>query len=88
MDSFELNKILGAVLATCLVVLVTSFAAGAIFTPHMPEKPGFEIAVKEAAQGGGKEAAPRRPSRSRSCCRPPRLRRARRGQKMRRLPYL
>jgi cytochrome c len=45
MDSFELNKILGAILATCLVVLVTSFAAGAIFSPVMPEKPGYEIAV-------------------------------------------
>ena len=58
MDSFELNKILGAVLGTCLVLLVTSFAAGAIFSPAMPEKPGYEIAVKEEAQGGGKEAAP------------------------------
>jgi cytochrome c len=57
MDSFELNKILGAILGTCLVVLVTSFAANAIFAPHMPEKPGFEIAVKEAAPGGAKEAA-------------------------------
>jgi len=57
MDSFELNKIMGAVLATCLVLLATSFAAGAIFAPVMPEKPGFEIAVKEEAPGG-KEAAP------------------------------
>jgi cytochrome c len=56
MDSFELNKILGAVLAACLVVLVTSFSANAIFAPKMPEKPGFEIAVKEA-EGAGKEAA-------------------------------
>src|SRR6201991_3012228 len=62
MDSFELNKILGAVLATCLVVLVTSFAAGAIFTPVMPEKPGFEIAVKADTQGGGKDAAPAAPA--------------------------
>ena len=58
MDSFELNKILGAILGTCLVLLVTSFTAGAVFTPKMPEKPGCEIAVKEAAPGGGKEAAP------------------------------
>jgi len=57
MDSFELNKIIGAVLATCILVLVTSFAANAIFAPHMPEKPGFEIAVKEVASGGAKEAA-------------------------------
>jgi cytochrome c len=58
MDSFELNKILGAVLGTCLVLLVSSFAAGAIFAPKMPEKPGFEIAVKEGAEGGSKDAAP------------------------------
>jgi cytochrome c len=57
MDSFELNKILGAILGTCLVLLVTSFTAGAIFAPVMPEKPGFEIAVKEAPEAGGKEAA-------------------------------
>jgi len=57
MDSFELNKILGAILATCLVLLVTSFSAGAIFSPVMPEKPGYEIAVKEEAHGGAKEAA-------------------------------
>jgi cytochrome c len=55
MDSFELNKILGAVFATCIILLVTSFTASALFTPKMPEKPGFEIAVKES--GGGKEAA-------------------------------
>ena len=57
MDSFELNKILGAILATCILVLVTSFAAHAIFAPVMPAKPGFEIAVKEEAHGGAKEAA-------------------------------
>ena len=57
MDSFELNKIMGAVLATCLLLLVTNFAANAVFTPHMPKTPGFEIAVKEAAPAGGKEAA-------------------------------
>jgi cytochrome c len=57
MDSFELNKILGAILGTCLVLLVMSFTAGAIFAPVMPEKPGFEIAVKEEAHSGGKEAA-------------------------------
>ena len=58
MDSFELNKILGAILGTCLVLLVTSFTAGAIFTPAMPQKPAFEIAVKEEAPSGAKEAAP------------------------------
>jgi cytochrome c len=63
MDSFELNKIIGALLGTCILLLVTSFAAGAIFSPKMPEKPGFEIAVKEEAHGGGpaEPAAPAEP---------------------------
>src|SRR5438132_141530 len=57
MDSFELNKILGAILGTCILVLVTSFAAGAVFTPKPLEKPGFEIAVKEESHGGAAAAA-------------------------------
>jgi cytochrome c len=57
MDSFELNKVIGAILGTCIVLLVTSFAAGAIFAPVMPAKPGYAIAVKEEAAAGGKEAA-------------------------------
>src|ERR1700686_4494027 len=61
MDSFELNKVLGAILGTCLVLLVTNFTAGALFAPVMPEKPGYEIAVKEEAHGGRKEAAPAPP---------------------------
>ncbi len=61
MDSFELNKILGAILGTCLVLLVTSFTANALFAPVNPEKPGFAIAAKEAG-GGAKEAAAPAPS--------------------------
>jgi cytochrome c len=57
MDSFELNKILGAVLGSCLLLLVTSFTAGALFAPKLPEKPGFEIAVKAEPEGGAKEGA-------------------------------
>src|ERR1700737_1125453 len=58
MDSFELNKVLGAILGPCLGLLVTSFTAGAIFAPVMPEKPGYEIVAKEAPEAGAKEAAP------------------------------
>src|SRR3981081_349848 len=58
MDSFELNKIIGAVLATCLVLLVLNFSAQAIFSPGKQEKPGYDIAVKEEpAEGAPKEAA-------------------------------
>jgi cytochrome c len=57
MDSFELNKVIGAVLATCLILLITSFTAGALFAPVMPEKPGYEITVKVEGESHGKEAA-------------------------------
>src|SRR5262245_5064966 len=52
MDSFELNKIMGAILATCLGVLSLNIAAGAVFTPGKMEKPGYVIAVPDAPAGG------------------------------------
>jgi len=52
MDSFELNKVLGAVLGTCLALLSLNIAAGAIFSSHPPAKPGYEIAVPEQAPTG------------------------------------
>lgn len=55
MDSFELNKILGAILGTCLIILFINIAAGAIFAPKNPAKPGYEIAVPK---GGGEQAKP------------------------------
>ena len=57
MDSFELNKIMGAVLGTCLVLLATNMAANAIFAPKKLEKPGFEIAVKETDGAAGPAAS-------------------------------
>ena len=63
MDSFELNKILGAVLGSCLVLLSLNITANAIFAPHKPAKPGYDIAVQEAAPAGkpGAPAAPEEP---------------------------
>lgn len=59
MNSFELNKILGALLGTCLVLVAMRIAAGAIFTPATPAKPGYEVAVKEEQpQAGAAPAAP------------------------------
>ncbi len=52
MDSFELNKVMGAVLGTCLALLSLNIAAGAIFATHNPEKPGFEITAKEQDSHG------------------------------------
>jgi cytochrome c len=56
MNSFELNKILGAILGTCLGVLSINIAAGAIFAPVKPAKPGYDIAVPETKPGGAAPA--------------------------------
>ena len=41
MDSWEWNKIAGAVLGTLIFVLVVKFAAEAIFATPPPAKPGY-----------------------------------------------
>ena len=41
MDSYEINKILGALLFTCLCLLSLNIAAEAVFHPVKPTKPGF-----------------------------------------------
>ena len=63
LDSFEVNKILGAFLGTCLALQAVHLMAGAVFAPGIPEKPGYEIAVTETpATGAGEPAkAPEEP---------------------------
>jgi cytochrome c len=51
MDGFELNKIMGAVLGTCLFVLSLSIVSGGIFASHAPHKAGYEIAAKDDKAG-------------------------------------
>lgn len=51
MNSFELNKILGAVLGTCLILLALNIGADAIFTTEKPEKPGYNIVVAKVDSG-------------------------------------
>lgn len=55
MNSFELNKVLGALLGCVLITLALNIGAGALFAPEKPAKPGYAIAVKE---GGGEKAGP------------------------------
>ena len=57
MNSFELNKVLGAILGTSLIVLALNIGAGAIFAPEKPVKPGYDIAVKDHTEGGAATAA-------------------------------
>jgi len=58
MNSFEINKILGALLGTCLVLVVVHIASGAIFEPPPPAKPGYVIAVTEEQPQSAAAAAP------------------------------
>jgi len=58
MDSFEINKVLGALLGTCLVLLAVHIASGAILNPPTPAKPGYDIAVPKQPEGGGAVQAP------------------------------
>ena len=61
MNSFELNKVLGAILATCLIVLALNIGAGAIFAPEKPAKPGYMIAVKTSGAEKPVAKAPEEP---------------------------
>jgi cytochrome c len=59
-DSFEWNKIAGWVLAAFLVVMGITTATGTIFSPHKPEKPGYDVCSNnecEAAADAGSSAA-------------------------------
>jgi cytochrome c len=56
MDSFELNKVLGALLGTCLFLVSLNIATGALFAPSKMAKPGYEIDVPEHAARGGAAA--------------------------------
>ena len=63
MDAFELNKIAGAFLFTCLVVLGLQSLAGIVYHPAKPEKPGFAMEIEEASTstadaGTGTETVP------------------------------
>jgi cytochrome c len=52
MDSFEFNKVAGAVLGTALLVMALGIVAEAVYAPDEPEKPGYVIAVPETTEGG------------------------------------
>lgn len=57
MDSFEFNKVLGALLGTAFVAFSISIVADSIFASPVPEKPGFAIEAAEEGAGAGAGAA-------------------------------
>src|SRR6478752_535129 len=57
MDSFEWNKIIGAVLGTAIFIFVVRLVAEKIYEPEKPEKPGYVVeGVVETPAGGGAAA--------------------------------
>lgn len=58
MDSFELNKILGAILGTLLFVMGLGFLAEAIYHPIEGRGPGYALASAAPAGEGGEDAGP------------------------------
>jgi cytochrome c len=62
MDSFELNKIIGAVLGTLLFVMGAGFVAEAIYAPIEGRGPGYALPEPEVAEHGAPaDAAPEEP---------------------------
>lgn len=62
MNSFEFNKIAGAVLGTALVVFGLNTLADVIYHAEAPEKPGYLIEVAEAETGGEATGAEEQPA--------------------------
>jgi cytochrome c len=60
MDSFEFNKIAGAVLGTALFVMALSITSEMIYEPVEAHTPGYVVAIADAPDGGdgGGAAAP------------------------------
>jgi cytochrome c len=58
MDSFEWNKIIGAVLGTAIFIFVVRQAAEVIYEPEQPAKPGYVVEGVAEASAGGAPAAP------------------------------
>ncbi len=62
MDSFELNKIIGAILGTLLFVMGVGFLAEAVYQPIEDRGPGLSLAEAEVAgEHGGGAAEPAAP---------------------------
>ena len=64
MDSFELNKIAGAILGTLLFAMGLGVLSDIIYSPHKPAVPGYDLPAPTetaASAGGGDQAAQAEP---------------------------
>jgi cytochrome c len=53
MDSFEWNKIIGAVLGTAIFIFVVRLVAEKVYEPEVPAKPGYEVAGVPSGEASG-----------------------------------
>jgi cytochrome c len=58
MNSFEWNKIIGAVLGTAIFIFVVRLVAEAIYEPAVPAKPGYVVEGVVETPAAGTAAAP------------------------------
>jgi cytochrome c len=58
MDSFEFNKIAGAVLGTAIFIFVIRLVAETVYEPEKPAKPGYVVEGVVENPTGGAPAAP------------------------------
>jgi cytochrome c len=58
MDSFEWNKIIGAVLGAAIFIFVVRLVAEHIYEPEMPAKPGYVVEGVVETPAGGAATAP------------------------------
>lgn len=58
MDSFEWNKIIGAVLGTAIFIFVVKTVAEVVYEPEIPAKPGYVVEGVQEASTAGQPAAP------------------------------
>ena len=58
MDSFEWNKIIGAVLGTVIFIFVVRLVAETVYEPEKPAKPGYVVEGVVETPAGGAASAP------------------------------
>jgi cytochrome c len=57
MDAFEINKIIGAVLAAMLLIVGSKTALEIVYREHKPAKAGWALPITEIAPGAPQKAA-------------------------------
>jgi len=58
MDSFEFNKIAGALLFTALIIIGLSSLSDIVYAPKIPDKPGYIVEVANAGDNTEAKKAP------------------------------